>query len=148
MASRYFETLPEITENLAIVDMSKMSETSKAYVEQSLPRTPDPEDSGIWANFGLQAYLKSVEAAPKNDPKKLKTMKLDGTLPPLRPLSAYNYFFREERERTLKVGWISPVPSTFYSKARQEKALQEHWNLDRTKCRRHCKMHGQISFVH
>jgi HMG (high mobility group) box len=108
----------------------------------------DPEDNGIFANLGLEAYLKSVESEGTKNPKKRKLMKIDGPLPPLRPLSAYNYFFRDERERILQNGeeWNAPVPRSFYSKERQVASLQEHWNQDRTIRRRHRKTHGQVSF--
>jgi len=60
---------------------------------------------------------------------------------PLRALSAYNFFFRDERERILHGGLMELTPE------KQTKLLQEHWLRDRTKKRRHRKTHGKIDFT-
>jgi hypothetical protein len=109
-------------------------------------------------HIGLEAYLKSVPLEnKKKNPKKRKVMRCEenGTLPPLRPLSAYNYFFRDEREYNLLYGdsddnnmrYQRPVPMEFYYKERQAMLLQEHWNQNRNKRRLHRKTRGQISFI-
>lgn len=143
--------LPDNREYQDAISISTASTTEYASDESSfLSNIADPKCNDALANLGLEAYLKSVELAAKNDPKKMKAMKSDGTLGPLRPLSAYNYFFRDERERILKEGdgrCHSPDPGTFYSNDRLERTLKEHWNQDRTKRRRHRKTHGQISFT-
>lgn len=64
-------------------------------------------------------------------------------LTPLRALSAYNFFFRDERERILNE---SSCDDNDFSIQRQELLLQAHWNRDRTVKRRHRKSHGKISF--
>lgn len=66
---------------------------------------------------------------------------VQGDLPPLRSLSAYNFFFRDERDRILHGGeheWTSE---------KQKKLLADHWQRDRTKKRRHRKTHGKIDFT-
>jgi hypothetical protein len=62
-------------------------------------------------------------------------------LAPLRALSAYNFFFRDERDRILHGGPMELTP------AKQYRLLQEHWCQDRTKKRRHRKTHGKIDFT-
>jgi hypothetical protein len=62
-------------------------------------------------------------------------------LAPLRALSAYNFFFRDERNRILHGG---PMELTT---ANQYRLLQEHCFQDRTKKRRHRKTHGMIGFT-
>ena len=64
-------------------------------------------------------------------------------LPPLRPLSAYNFFFRDERERILG-GYEEE--KVLLNKERRHKLLLEQWGRDRTKKRLHRKTHGKISF--
>ena len=63
---------------------------------------------------------------------------------PLRPLSAYNYFFRDERERVVNPEAAPPLE---FSQERAERLLLDHWNQDRTKKRSHRKTHGKISFT-
>lgn len=67
-------------------------------------------------------------------------------LTPLRALSAYNYFFRDERERLLQDPDARDTVVRDLTPARQHKLLLEHWNRDRTLKRVHCRSHGKISF--
>lgn len=62
-------------------------------------------------------------------------------LAPLRALSAYNFFFRDERDRILNGGPMDLTP------AKQHRLLREHCCQDRTKKRRHRKTHGKIDFA-
>jgi hypothetical protein len=62
----------------------------------------------------------------------------------LKPLSAYNYFFTEERERLLD-GEKSFANET--NEARKMRLLSMHWSKDRNKRRPHRKTHGKISFT-
>lgn len=64
-------------------------------------------------------------------------------LKPVKALSAYNYFFRDERERILN----GEEGDDDYSQAKQESLLSGHWFRDRTKKRRHRKSHGKIAFT-
>jgi hypothetical protein len=63
------------------------------------------------------------------------------TLAPLRALSPYNFFFRDERDRIVHGGPMELTP------AKQHRLLQEHWGRDRTMRRRHRKTHGKIDFT-
>lgn len=60
---------------------------------------------------------------------------------PLRALSAYNFFFRDERDRILN----NKVQD--WSKEKEDALLQGHWNRDRSEKRVHCKTHGKLSFT-
>jgi len=60
---------------------------------------------------------------------------------PLRALSAYNFFFRDERDR------IIHDAEHDWSSDKQKKLLADHWTRDRTKKRRHRKTHGKIDFT-
>jgi hypothetical protein len=62
-------------------------------------------------------------------------------VPPLRALSAYNFFFRDERDRILNGGDYE------WTADKQMRLLAQHWNQDRTKKRRHRKTHGKIDFT-
>jgi HMG (high mobility group) box len=72
---------------------------------------------------------------------------------PLRPLSAYNYFFRDERERILRQSGDHDHNHDMtsdnypYTEMQQLVILREHWSQDRTQKRRHRKTHGKISFT-
>jgi hypothetical protein len=63
---------------------------------------------------------------------------------PIKALSAYNFFFKCEREKILH-------PECFheedYSDTKKAQLLQEHWHRDRTVKRRHRKTHGKIAFT-
>ena len=89
--------------------------------------------------------LSSVERS-----KPLNLTKTETPQEPLRPLSAYNYFFREERERILKVDPTYDCDASDskprYTLEHQQELLNKHWNQDRTTKRRHRKSHGKISF--
>jgi hypothetical protein len=74
-----------------------------------------------------------------------------GDLPPLRALSAYNFFFRDERNRILhedddSASTEQPDESG-WSPVKQQQLLHEHWGRDRLQKRRHRKTHGKIDFT-
>lgn len=60
---------------------------------------------------------------------------------PFRALSAYNFFFRDERDRIINGGEYE------FSTAKKQKLLTGHWFRDRTVKRRHRKTHGKIAFT-
>jgi hypothetical protein len=60
---------------------------------------------------------------------------------PFRALSAYNFFFRDERDRIINGGEHEFTPS------KKQKLLSEHWFRDRSVKRRHRKTHGKIAFT-
>jgi HMG (high mobility group) box len=66
------------------------------------------------------------------------------TPPVLKPLSAYNYFFAEERDRIL-TGTEKNDDET--DDQRQRRLLSSHLEKDRNKRRPHRKTHGKISFT-
>ena len=60
--------------------------------------------------------------------------------PPLKPLSAYNFFFRDERDRIVNGGKLDLTDE------RLSTLLQNHWSRDRQKKRSHRRGHGKVSF--
>jgi HMG (high mobility group) box len=73
---------------------------------------------------------------------------------PLRPLSAYNYFFREERYRILKYGpsydsniLLHSNHIQLYSIEHENSLHRCYWNQDHTMKRKHRKSHGKVSFI-
>jgi hypothetical protein len=68
--------------------------------------------------------------------------------PPVRALSAYNFFFRNERDRILRGGAGTAGTEEYdFSASRRVELLREHWERDRTRKRRHRKTHGKIAFT-
>jgi hypothetical protein len=71
---------------------------------------------------------------------------------PLHALSAYNFFFRDERNRILENlqhdhhHCETEMYMIEMSVEKQQQLLQDHWNRDRTTRRRHRKTHGKIDF--
>jgi hypothetical protein len=60
---------------------------------------------------------------------------------PVRALSAYNWFFRDERDRILNGGKYE------WTQEKQARLLASYWHQDRSKKRRHRKTHGKINFT-
>jgi len=93
----------------------------------------------VTPNASQPSRAKVVHVQGKASNKKkslLKTKK-----PPLHALSAYNYFFRDERDRIIN------GMDYEWTKTKQDKLLREHWTRDRSKKRIHCKTHGKINFT-
>jgi hypothetical protein len=63
----------------------------------------------------------------------------------LRPLSAYNFFFCDERDRLLKAKDSTSVVESYDE--RKERLLAQHVAKDRSKRRPHRKTHGKITFT-
>lgn len=66
---------------------------------------------------------------------------------PLKTLSAYNFFFRHERERILADDKDHESDDEFYSFSKKQSLLYDHWYRDRSQKRSHRKSHGKISFA-
>ncbi|CAB9501739.1 expressed unknown protein [Seminavis robusta] len=63
---------------------------------------------------------------------------------PIRPLSAYNFFFSDERERILQ---NRTDENDVFDSAKKQRLLLAHLAKDRTKRRPHRKTHGKINFT-
>lgn len=63
---------------------------------------------------------------------------------PLLPISPYNFFFKDERERILNN--TSEEEHHDWSETKQHELLNHHWGRDRSQKRRHRKTHGRIGF--
>lgn len=109
------------------------------------------------ADLEKKCYSRIIEAgissSKKKSPKKQETSpstnftkkKEKDELDVLRPLSAYNFFFCDERDRLLKgKDSTSAVESC---DMRKERLLSQHVAKDRSKRRPHRKTHGKITFT-
>ena len=65
---------------------------------------------------------------------------------PIRPLSAYNFFFSDERERILH-NKTNDTDDEVFDSAKKQRLLLQHLAKDRTKRRPHRKTHGKINFT-
>lgn len=91
------------------------------------------------------AAKKSAQKKPSFSQSKSRI----GPNPIQKPLTAYNYFFRDERDNI--VNWkgegLAP-PVQDWTPERQRAMLEEHWYLDPVKGkRRHRKTHGKLGFT-
>jgi hypothetical protein len=69
----------------------------------------------------------------------------------LKPLTPYNYFYRDERENMVhnftKEGDPLPPPVCDFTPTKMHALLYEHWYIDPVKQKRaHRKSHGKVSF--
>ena len=137
---------PQESDEAAVVSDSDTSDSSKDYL-----RWPSETDSMV---MDSSLHAEAIEMASQNkmneDSDSLlspitstitNTSSSGDVLPPLRALSAYNFFFRDERERILD--GVEPD----WSESKQQRLLGEHWFQDRSKKRRHRKTHGKIDFT-
>jgi len=71
-------------------------------------------------------------------------------LPVIKPLTAFNYFYRDERNNIVGSGDAAnlPPPMKDFSESKKQQLLHEHWYTDpHKKRRRHRKSHGLIEFT-
>lgn len=101
----------------------------------AVPGRVSPSESSVGSNSDSSSSSSSSSGSSVN------TSNAKAELPPLRALSAYNFFFRDERDRILNGG------EQEFTSDKETALLQAHWNTDRTKKRRHRKTHGKISFT-
>jgi len=69
--------------------------------------------------------------------------------PPIKPLTAFNYFYRDERNNIVSGGDTTkfPSPVSDFSESKLRQLLHERWHWDPfKKRRRHRKSHGMIHF--
>ena len=115
------------------------------------PQTVAPLDYNHQSGDSFHDFLGNV--APGNAVPSIKPLPAPPTPPaeaPLRALSAYNFYFRYQRERILNGDDLNNEnedSDTHWNKEHQEALLKEHWGRDRTVKRRHRKSHGKISFA-
>ena len=116
-----------------------------------------------YAQTSMPLYVQVAQAPQQNDyfNAVFETSKFDKDRKrailgqPIRPLSAYNFFFSEERERFLweleqEEGNECPpslVPKDESFEDKKERLMNLHLNKDRMTRRRHRKTHGKVSFT-
>ena len=67
----------------------------------------------------------------------------------LKPLTAYNFYYRDERDNiVLATGDEIPPPVIDFSEAKRQKLLEDRWLKDPTKGKRkHRRTHGKMEFT-
>jgi hypothetical protein len=142
--------------------VSQATPTSNGVYSAVFPQQPNPVPSFLLQEVPLRPT--SPKTQPHNDTANTSLSKMSPTapgltdgaeLPPTRALTAYNFFFRDERERLLSQDAQQPdcggdrphVVFRDLSERKKHKLLSDHWNRDRTVKRRHRKSHGKISFA-
>jgi hypothetical protein len=85
---------------------------------------------------------------PSATPKKRRGFSTNGPCSIIKPMTAYNYFFRDERCNIVQwTGEGLPPPVTDWSDDKQRTLLYEHWFVDPAKGRRlHRKTEGKLGF--
>jgi len=104
----------------------------------------DPTMGGFFAPSMAQAvHLANPEGVKdaEDDGKKSPAPDM-----PIRPLSAYNFFFSDERERVLLEEKGEDIPEEAVGN-KKKRLLNQHLLKDRTKRRPHRKTHGTIGFT-
>lgn len=126
---------------------------SQGSVEQSnsFPYLSISQDYGLSSQMSSEQLMQSLYGQNMGMANSMQLQKPQNYQPvpilapepnkPVKALSAYNFFFRDERERILNGG------EEDYSQQKEDKLLSGHWFRDRTKKRRHRKTHGKITFT-
>jgi len=97
------------------------------------PYHPHPQ---LAANKAASAPAASAVCSPASQDSKASM--------PIRPLSAYNFFFSDERERILH---NKGDEDDVFDSEKKQRLLLAHLSKDRTKRRPHRKTHGKINFT-
>ena len=103
-------------------------------------------------NFSNKMHSEKTTSA-----KSSKVHAENAALLPIRALSAYNFFFRDERERIISCDDgddpLDPAnlkakrDAVSFNEEKKKLLLTGHWFRDRTAKRRHRKTHGKIAFT-
>jgi len=121
----------------------------RTSASRSRPRSqsmPSPSASVTRSTRRSNAKPKSKTAEGNNCNKNGNTANHPSTPDIVKPLSAYNFFFAEERGRI--VDGTDNIPREHeLHRVRKERLLWHHVNKDRKRRRIHRKTHGKISFT-
>jgi HMG (high mobility group) box len=137
--------------SLAILNLhdssSFLCDSSLRHIQQlPLPSEIVPNSSIFAAEQYIAAVAPLVSSTTDNEVVPSSMHRERNEQAPIRALSAYNFFFRYERERILNSEGNGNDFDLDVSQKHQEAMLKSHWNRDRTVKRRHRKSHGKISF--
>jgi len=119
----------------SLVSCGTYQDPNAAPSSSEMARAVSPPES-VSSSDVLTMESSGTSEQPPSPPSISKS-----ALPPLRALSAYNFFFRDERERILHGGGHD------FTSSKERLLLTNHWNQDRYKKRRHRKTHGKIDFT-
>lgn len=153
----HHETMPSF--DLPLLDLPSSHGNSTSELGQH--SAPSIDDSSLWLSGtgygqGTVKPTKSDSKSPLPSARKKQSRKtqMDSTNNNsgpriLRPLTAYNYFFRDERDNI--VTWKAeglPPPRQDWTDEKRRALLEEHWFVDPVKeKRRHRKTHGKLGFA-
>lgn len=125
---------------------SFLCDSSLRHIQQLRPPSEIAANS---SSFAAEEYTAAIAPLTSNitDNEVSSSMnQVKNEQAPIRALSAYNFFFRYERERILNSKENGDDFVLDVSQKHQEAMLKSHWTRDRTVKRRHRKSHGKISF--
>lgn len=101
---------------------------------------------GLASKLSQQVLPAMQHVLPQASAPEQKLKKAEVAAMPIRPLSAYNFFFSDERERILQNATNGTAEEVFDNNKKQCLLLQ-HLAKDRSKRRPHRKTHGKINFT-
>jgi len=144
-----FETIPPLLPQAVLHNSFNVPHSdldSEASLPLSLPLSYAPFGLG----YPMDGSVITREDTPVEMQHPQRTTASQPPLPLLKPLSAFNYFYRDERNNIVGSGDASnlPPPVNDFSEAKLNMLLHEHWYKDPLKKRRaHRKSHGLIDFT-
>ena len=133
---RFENAVPEVPKSSGKKDIERINGNQHAERDTY---SSNEDSSSSSRDTQTESQAKTKRSKKKNT--KSSGKKSSHEAGPLRALSAYNFFFRDERDRILN------NKEHDFSSEKEDLLLQGHWNRDRSEKRIHCKTHGKLSFT-